>query len=182
MNHQPFEQLLLSEDPLTPEEKQLLDCHLDTCPQCRKLQQAWYGVNDLFQEVPDVAPIEGFTHRWLERLETEKQLEQVIRYRWQSVIILILFANVITVLIIFLGTQFFPAIESPMTLILSGIYRLLSTMALINTLQNISFTLLGSIISVVPVGIWALLGVGLIGSIATWIVSIASLSVLPRRM
>ena len=35
MNHQPFENWLLSEEPLPPENKRELDTHLQTCDQCR---------------------------------------------------------------------------------------------------------------------------------------------------
>ncbi len=182
MNHQPFEKWLLSEDPLSPEEKQSLDFHLSTCEQCQELQDSWYGVKDLFLEVPDIEPATGFTNRWLERLKAEKQLSQVGRNRWQSVIMLILFANVITGLVILLATQFLTTFETPLSLVMSGIYRLMTTMALINSIQNISITILRTIFSVVPVGFWALLGLGLIGSVVTWIISITSLSALPRRM
>ena len=182
MNHQPFENWLLSEDPITPEDKQALDSHVSTCRECRELQDAWRGVIDLFQEVPDAEPAAGFTNRWLERLETEKQIDKVMRDRWQSVIMLILLANVVTGLVVLLGTQFLTIIDTPSSLLLSGIYRMMSTITLVNTIQNVSLTLIRTIIDVVPPGIWALLGLGLIGSIVTWIVSIKSLSILPRRM
>lgn len=182
MNHQPFEDWLLSEDPLSPEDKESLDLHLKTCKQCSELLSAWHGVKSLIVEAPAAEPKPGFVDRWSSRLEVEKQLDRVVRHRWQSVIMLILFANVITGLVILLGTQFFTSIESPISLVLSGISRLVSTVALLNAIQNISGLLLGTILDIVPVGIWALIGLGLIGSIVTWIVSITSLSMLPRRM
>jgi len=182
MNHQPFEQWLLSEDPLTPEEKQAFDSHVNSCQYCRELLVAWHGVTDLFQEVSDIEPAAGFTSRWIERLEREKRIDQAVRHRWQSVIMLILFANVITGLVILLGTQFLTTFDTPLSLVMSGLYRLISVISFVNAIQNISITLFRSIFSVVPLGIWAILGFGLLGSIATWVVSLKSLSVLPWRM
>ena len=182
MNHQPFENWLLSEEPLTPDEMRTLDSHLSDCQQCKQLQDGWRGVIDLFQDVPDVAPKAGFTVRWTKRLAKEKQLDKVMRDRWQSVIMLILLANVVTGLVVLLGTQFFTIFDTPSSLVLSGIYRLISTVTLVNTIQNITFTLIRTLTGIVPAGVWALLGLGLIGSIVTWIVSIKSLSILPRRM
>lgn len=182
MNHQPFEEWLLSEDPLSTEDKESLELHLKTCKQCSELLSAWHGVKSLFVEAPVVEPKPGFVDRWTNRLEVEKQVDRVVRHRWQSVIMLILFANVITGLVILLGTQFFTSIESPISLVLSGISRLVSTVALLNAIQNVSGLLLRTILNIVPVGVWALIGLGLIGSIVTWIISITSLSMLPRRM
>jgi predicted anti-sigma-YlaC factor YlaD len=181
MNHQPFDQWLLSDDPLLPEDQSVFEDHLNACQQCRDLQGAWLGVAELFQEVPEVEPAAGFSQRWMARLENEKQMDQVMRHRWQSLILLILFANVITGLVILLGTQFLTTFDTPLSLVMSGIYRLTSTVKMINAIQNISITLLRTIIGVVPTGLWALLGLGLVGSIATWIISILSLSALPRR-
>jgi hypothetical protein len=65
---------------------------------------------------------------------------------------------------------------------LSGISKLISTVAWVNAIQNVSLLLFQTILNIVPVGIWALIGLGLIGSIVTWIISITSLSMLPRRM
>ena len=182
MNHQPFEELLLSEDPLSPEEVESLEFHLKNCTHCSELTSAWHHVKDLFVKVPVVEPEAGFVDRWTNRLGIEKQLDQVVRHRWQSIIMLILFANVITGLVIFLGTQFFTSFDSPLSLVLSGISKLISTVAWVNTIQNISLLLFRTIVNIVPVGIWTLIGLGLIGSMVTWIISITSLSMLPRRM
>ena len=182
MNHQPFEEWLLSEDPLSPEEKQSLEVHLKNCEHCRELKSAWHGVNTLFMDIPDVKPEAGFVDRWSKRLEIEKQLDKVVRHRWQSIILLSLFMNVITGFIILLGTQFFTTFDTPLSWVMAGMYRLISIVALVNAIQNVSIMLFRTIFEVVPVGILALIGLGLIGSIATWIVSLTSLSMLPRRI
>ena len=182
MNHQPFENWLLSEEPLPPDDTLALEEHLEICQHCQNLQGAWSGVVDLFQDVPDMEPAPGFMVRWQDRLTIEKQVEISVRYRWQSMIMLILIANVIAGLVVLLGTQFMTTFDSPLSLLLSGVYRLASFVAMINAVQNFALTLFRTITSVVPAGIWAVLGIGLVGSVATWIISITSLAVLPRRM
>jgi len=181
MNHQPFENWLLSEDPLPPENKRELDAHLQTCDQCRDLQEACFGVATLFQDVLELEPAPGFVERWSDRLAIEKRLDQSVRHRWQSIIMLILIVNVIGGLVFLLGSQFLTTFDTPMALLLSGIYRLTSMVTIVNTVQNIFITLFRTIISVVPAGLWAILGVGLIGSGAIWFISITSLYELPRR-
>jgi hypothetical protein len=181
MNHQPFENWLLSEDTLSPENADALRDHLEICDQCRELNTAWNGVVDLFQVVPDVNPPPGFVARWQERLNVESQIELSIRHRWQSIIMLILIGNVITALVILLGSQVLSTFESPIELVLSGVYRLASMVTWLNAVQNIFITLFRTLTSVVPVGLWAVLGIGLVGSGAIWIISLSSLSVLPRR-
>ena len=181
MNHQPFENWILSEETLSPENAGALQDHLETCNQCRELQAVWVEVVDLFQGVPDVEPVPGFVNRWQERLAVERQVELSIRHRWQSIIMLILIGNVIAGLVVLLGSQFLTTFDTPLSLVLSGVYRLASMVTFINVVQNVFATLFRTIISVVPVGLWAVLGIGLVGAVAIWIISLTSLSVLPRR-
>jgi predicted anti-sigma-YlaC factor YlaD len=181
MDHQPFENWLLSEEPISPENANVLQDHLDTCKHCQELHIAWSGVMEMFQEVPDIGPEPGFIIRWQNRLETERQVEMAVRHRWQSIIMLILIGNVIVSLVVLLGTQFLTTFESPVALLLSGVYRLASMVTWINVIQNIVVTMFRTLTSVVPAGLWAVLGIGLVGAGATWIISLTSLSALPRR-
>jgi hypothetical protein len=181
MNHQPFENWLLSEETLAPEDAQALAEHLETCDHCREFQESWLGVVDLFQEVPELEPAPGFVNRFQERLALEKQVEASARNRWQSMILLVLIGNIIAGLVVLLATQFLSTYQSPLAWFLSGVYRLASIVATVNVYQNILFTLIRNITSVVPAGIWATLAIGLVGSVATWVISLTSLSVLHRR-
>jgi hypothetical protein len=181
MNHQPFENWLLSEDTLSPENTSSLRDHLESCDHCRELETAWTGVVGLFQDVPDLEPAPGFVNRWQARLEVERQVELSVRHRWQSIIMLILIGNVIVALVVLFGTQFLTTFDKPLELVLSGIYRIASIVTFFNAAQNVVITLFKTITSVVPVGIWALMGLGLVGSGAIWIISLKSLSVLPWR-
>jgi hypothetical protein len=181
MNHQPFENWLLSEESLTPENQRILQDHLETCDQCRELQASWNDVIDLFLDVPEVEPAPGFVSRWQGRLETERQIELSIRHRWQSIIMLILIGNVIAGLVVLLSTQFLTTFDTALGFLLSGVYRLASFVTRLNAVENIVTTLFRTITSVIPVGWWAVLALGLVGAGVTWIISLKSLSVLPRR-
>jgi predicted anti-sigma-YlaC factor YlaD len=182
MNHQPFENWLLSDEPLSQDNADELDTHLEHCENCRELKNSWSDVVDLFQDVPDVEPLPGFAVRWQERLSFEHQIEKIVRHRWQSIIVLILIGNVIAGLVFLLSTQLFSTFETPLSLLLTGVYRLASFVTFFNAIQNIFFTLLRTATSVVPVGLWVVIGVGLVGSCAIWIISLTSLNVLRRRI
>jgi len=181
MNHQPFEDWLFNEESLSSEERTALNEHTETCEQCKSLQGAFSGVLSLINDVQEVEPAPGFVSRWQERLAAERQMDLVVRNRWQSMIVLILIGNVLAGLVFLLSTQFFSTFDTPVSLVLSGINRLVSFVTFFNTIQNIFLTLVRTISSVVPTGLWAVLGVGLVGACAIWFVSIASLSALKRR-
>lgn len=64
MVHQPFDKWLLDDDAITFEQRQELETHLLTCPQCQQLSANWSGVNGLMKALPPAAPQPGFTQRW----------------------------------------------------------------------------------------------------------------------
>jgi len=181
MNHQPFENWLLSEETLPVENAHLLGEHLETCTHCQELQDAWMSIATLFTAVPDMEPVPGFVDRWQIRLETDRQVDLLGRHRWQSVIMLILIGNVITGLVFLLSTQFLTTFETPTQLVLSWVYRLAAMLTFVNGLQNLFSTLFRTFTNIVPAGFWAILGAGLVGSGAIWVITMKSLSVLPRR-
>jgi hypothetical protein len=65
MNHLPFEIWLLSEEPLSTEDSQALQDHLQECEQCSRLREAWSGVEVLFADVPEIEPQPGFVNNCL---------------------------------------------------------------------------------------------------------------------
>lgn len=181
MNHQPFEDWLFYEESLSPEENNELKTHLESCNQCRKLQDSWLGVMDLFRDVPEVDPALDFVIKWQDRLSSDRQMDLIVRNRWQSMIMLILIGNVLAGLVFLLSTQFFTSFDMSVSLILTGINRLVSIVTFFDAAQNLFLTLVRTISSVVPPVLWAILGFGLLGACVIWFVSIASLTVIKRR-
>ncbi|MEA3350965.1 MAG: zf-HC2 domain-containing protein [Chloroflexota bacterium] len=182
MKHQPFETWLLLDDPLEPEQIQALDDHLRTCQHCRQLRDAWAGAAALLHDAPAPEPAPGFTQRWQERLKKDRRKEIATRYRWQSWIILILIANVVSVLAIVLGLEFFATYDSLIEVLLFWVYRLTSLLTLVNILQDIITTLLNVLPELLPAGGWAALA-GLLGGITLlWAAFIAKIAQIPRRL
>jgi hypothetical protein len=72
MNHRPFEDWLLNEQPLTPEQKRELQTHLKDCTHCTALAE----VNLELHSVKMVAPAPGFTARFQARLAGQRVRER----------------------------------------------------------------------------------------------------------
>jgi len=68
MKHQPFEEWLLNEEPITPEQKRELDVHLRSCPYCSALAKT----GDVLHSVKMASPAPGFTARFQARLAEHK--------------------------------------------------------------------------------------------------------------
>jgi hypothetical protein len=76
MNHRPFEDWLLNDMPITPEQKRELDMHVRGCPYCTAL----VGTGMALKTVKKAAPQAGFTARFEARLAARKAAERRRRY------------------------------------------------------------------------------------------------------
>jgi anti-sigma factor RsiW len=84
MNHQPFEDWLLSDEALDPEQETNLRQHLTGCPKCTTLSQALQSVEQEMKRAPQVSPTPGFTGRWQARL-AEKRAQKQRRLVWWAI-------------------------------------------------------------------------------------------------
>ncbi|MCK6538819.1 MAG: hypothetical protein L6Q26_02075 [Anaerolineales bacterium] len=84
MNHQPFEEWLLNETSLTPEQKRELDAHLRACAYCAALLETAL----VLRSAKMASPAEGFTDRFRVRL-AERKLEDRSRRVWGGILFLI---------------------------------------------------------------------------------------------
>jgi len=64
MNHQPFEDWLLNDKPITHEQKRELDVHLRICSYCAALAETGVAL----KSVRKASPQTGFTTRFQTRL------------------------------------------------------------------------------------------------------------------
>lgn len=71
MNHRPFEDWLLNEAPITPEQKREMDAHVRSCAYCAALAETGIAL----RSVKVVAPAEGFTARFQTKLAERKLME-----------------------------------------------------------------------------------------------------------
>jgi len=113
MNHQPFEEWLLSGETLTAEENQSLQNHLASCDTCPPLAAAWRQVMGEMKQIPAAAPAAGFTQRWEMRLHEQRQKSQ----RRITFIILAVFMLGAIVLALLSVVQKYQGLPSPVDLL-----------------------------------------------------------------
>lgn len=180
MSHLPFEEWLLSDEPLSTEQSQALLAHLKTCLACRELSAAVSQVVHLFRIVPPLAPAAGFVARWQERLAAQELREQERKYWRQSWGFLLSSALIAGVLFLLLAMQFLLVFESPTQLLLAGVYRVTEFYTFINAIQEVLTTLIATLISIVPPTYWAVMAaaIGLLSLL--WLFSLHQLILIRR--
>lgn len=120
LNHQPFNDWLLSDEALTIDQMHALQEHLRSCQECRHQQAAWEQVQRLFQRVDPVKPAQGFVARWQQRLFYQRQLRQRrIAWAWFSVCM-----SFAVLTVIFLAYLAFSSLNLPLSFLAVWIYRL----------------------------------------------------------
>jgi hypothetical protein len=72
MNHQPFEDWLLNDRPITQQQKYELDMHIRTCAYCTALAETGIAL----KAVKKASPKAGFTNRFQARLMERKVAER----------------------------------------------------------------------------------------------------------
>jgi hypothetical protein len=81
MNHQPFEEWLLTEKLISPKERLDLDAHLRNCSYCSALAETGKAL----RSVKKVSPAMGFNARFQARLATQRTAE-LRRKRWGAIL------------------------------------------------------------------------------------------------
>jgi hypothetical protein len=81
MNHQPFEDWLLNDKPISHEQKRELDIHMRTCTYCSALAETGLAL----KSVRKASPQPGFTNRFQARL-AERKLAERRRKLWGTVL------------------------------------------------------------------------------------------------
>jgi len=72
MNHRPFEDWLLDDQPLNPTQKRELNAHLRACKVCSAVAES----NLALRSARLVAPAPGFSARWQERLVLARRAQR----------------------------------------------------------------------------------------------------------
>jgi hypothetical protein len=72
MNHRPFEDWLLDDQPLNPSQKRELDAHLRDCKVCSGIAES----NLALRSARLVSPVPGFSARFQERLVVARQAQR----------------------------------------------------------------------------------------------------------
>lgn len=68
MNHYPYEELIVSDDTLSPAEAAQLKEHLAVCNECRTLSYRWQAARLQISREGMASPAPGFTMRWQQQM------------------------------------------------------------------------------------------------------------------
>ncbi len=168
MNHRPFEDWLLSEEPLTSKEKRALQDHLQTCSQCAALAE----VDLALKSVKVAAPDEGFASRFQVRLVAQKKALR--RRNFWGFLILVL--SVAVIVFGFSWPVIQVAVQSPVNLLASWLSFLVTLWAWIQAMGHVGSVLLHIAPGIVPVYVWPAALIICSAWILMWIYSLMKFS------
>lgn len=163
MDHRPYEDWLLNDERLNPEEDRDLRVHLRNCPECAALARA----NLTLRSAPVTNPAAGFTQRFQSRLAEQRKIQ------WRrSLIGLSLLAIVGTISLFWIFLPYLPYLRLPPGQLASMWISNLVYLALTaRALGALGITLLNVLASLVPPYAWALSMLLLGGMGFLWTVS-----------
>jgi hypothetical protein len=172
MNHRPFEDWLLEDKPLTPEEKRELQSHLRSCTSCTAIAES----NLALHSAKMAAPAAGFVNRFQARLAEQRKATR-IRQIIGAVILVVGGLGLITWLIAPFIQQ---VMQSPVEWITTTVGYFLFVLTSIQTFGEASTIILRVIESFIsPLG-WLVLISIVSGLGFLWTVSITRLTRLPQ--
>jgi hypothetical protein len=165
MNHRPFEDWLLDDQPLDPTQKRELDGHLRTCDVCSAIAES----NLALRSARVVAPAPGFTARFQERLVLARRAQRR-RTLWGT---LFFSLGGLALLALLAGPALVSLIGSPAEYLSAMIRALLfiyTTTLAVAEAGSVIFRVLPEFM---PPFVWLVLlstlsGLGLLGSVSIW--------------
>jgi len=165
MNHRPFEDWLLNEQPLTPEKKRDLQVHLQDCAHCTALAE----VNLELRSVKMAAPAAGFTLRFQKRLAAQRVLER----RNRLVGAAILSAGGLGLAAWYAAPYLIRFVGSPAEWISAGVGFLLTLLSMARAIGDIGSILFRVLPGFIPPFAWLVLisafcGLGLLWAVSIW--------------
>jgi anti-sigma factor RsiW len=165
MNHRPFEDWLLNDTPINPEQKRELDIHLRTCSYCAALVETGVAL----KTVKKASPQAGFTARFEARLAARKAAERRRRYLGSILFTAGGFALLIWVASPYL-LSFFSAPATWISVVVDWMVFLITTL---QALGQAGSVLLDVVPEFLPPFAWmivisAVAGIGLLWTISIW--------------
>jgi hypothetical protein len=164
MNHRPFEDWILNEEPLKPEQKRDLQAHLLDCAHCTALTE----VNLELHSVKMASPAAGFTARFQARLAGQRLRER--RNRLVGALVLVL--GGIGLLVWLIAPTITIFIGSPAGWIAAMLNFLLVLLDMARAIGEIGSILLRVLPGFIPPIGWMMILSAISGFILLWIVSI----------
>ena len=165
MNHRPFEDWLLEDQPLDPAQKRELDAHLRTCEACRAIAES----NLALRSARIVAPAPGFSARFQERLVLARRAQR------RRTLLGTLFFSLggLLLLALLAGPILVSLIGSPADWIASIIQTVLFVYTTSLAVAEAGSIILGVLPAFMPPFVWLVLlstlsGLGLLWSVSIW--------------
>jgi len=165
MNHQPFEEWLLTEKLISPREKLDLDAHLRTCSYCSALAETGKAL----RTVKRVSPAAGFGTRFQARLTMQKAADRR-RKRWGAVLFTV---GGLVMLMWLVGPYleaFFVAPATWIAALIEWAVFLITTLQAVTQAGSVLLRMLPGFLS--PFGLMVLVsafaGIGLLWSVSIW--------------
>ena len=165
MNHLPFEEWLLNDMPVTPEQQRELESHVRNCLYCAALAET----GRMLRTARMASPLTGFTARFQARL-AERKIAERRRMRWGT----ILFAFGGLALLIWIANPYLESfLASPATWISTLVNLLVFLGTTLFALLNAGAVILSVIPNFLPPFAWMVLlstlaGMGLLWSVSIW--------------
>lgn len=168
MNHRPFEDWLIEDQPLTPEQNQELKHHLKTCATCTALTE----VDLMLRSARQIAPGTGFSERFQLRMEAEKKLLRK-RQLWGLGIL-----GMVTFLSMgFLAFQLYSVwLSSPAEIFVTWVTWWVTLVSSIRTYGSVGLALLKIATGFIPLPLWLGMAGGSFLLVLVWVTSLWKLS------
>lgn len=176
-SHRPFEDWVLSETTLSPQDTLALNEHLDQCESCRNLAAAWGEVETRLRSRVQIAPQAGFTARWQERWARERRRQQ----RRQTLVIMLFSVGGAVALMVLLGIILLPILQSPRPILLALVYQVTRTVASFTSTASVFGSLARPLLGIIPPSLWVGIGTAIGALAVVWIVALRKLTS-PWRM
>lgn len=172
MNHRPFEDWLLRDQPLTAEQQRELQSHLRACSSCAAIAES----NLALHSTQRAAPAAGFAERFQTRL-IQRRREQ----RWRQVIgSLVLVIGGMGLIYWLAGPTVREMMRSPAEWITAMVGYFLFILTSIQVWSEVARILLRVIPNFVPPLGWAVLSLSVSGLAGLWMVSMWRFSRTPQ--
>jgi hypothetical protein len=172
MNHRPFEDWLLADEALTPQQKRELQAHLQTCAECASLAE----VDMVLKSVKAAAPAEGFADRFQVRLEAQKKALRR-RYFWGYFILVL---SVASVALWSSWPLLKSAVQSPVNLLASWLSYLVLLWASLEAMGHVSSVLVKIVPGFIPLYVWLVILLAGGGWSLVWILSMIKFTKNPQ--
>jgi hypothetical protein len=155
MEHQPFEDWLLNDKHLMPEERRDLNRHIASCEPCASLARA----NLMLRAAPVARPSNGFALRFQHRLEAERKIQ-----RRRAVIGVVLLTLMSIGLMVWLLTPLLPFFSlSPAQLFIHWVNALIYLSATAQAAGIVGEVIFRFVLGVLSPSVWLLLFATTIG-------------------